>query len=101
MRQRHHILPFVLKQKWFDLIASGVKDEEYRDVTPFYFARLDRYLTQPPKYIRFYLGFARNRPMIQVECIKITITYGKPALGAAPNEPYYVIKFKPYKYGKH
>lgn len=100
MRKNHKILPFVLKQQWFDMIAAGIKFEEYRDVTPFYFSRLNRYLDDPPKYIRFYLGFARNRPMLQVECIKITITYGKPEWGAKKSEPYYVIKFKPFKNGK-
>lgn len=34
------ILHLVLKKKWFDLIASGVKTEEYRDVKPYWEKRL-------------------------------------------------------------
>ena len=33
------ILTLVLKKKWYDLIASGEKKEEYRDVTQIYVAR--------------------------------------------------------------
>lgn len=33
------VLPLVLKGKWYDMIASGVKTEEYRDVTPRYISR--------------------------------------------------------------
>lgn len=33
------VLPLVLKGTWYDMIASGVKTEEYRDVTPRYISR--------------------------------------------------------------
>ena len=32
------VLP--IKRKWFDMIRSGEKKEEYRDETPYYDARL-------------------------------------------------------------
>lgn len=34
------VLRLVLKRKWFDLIASGEKTEEYREITPFWWKRL-------------------------------------------------------------
>lgn len=34
------VLHLTLKKQWYDLIASGVKPEEYRDFTPYYIKRL-------------------------------------------------------------
>lgn len=34
------ILDFVLKGKWFDMIASGEKPEEYREFKPYWIIRL-------------------------------------------------------------
>ena len=33
-------LTLSLKKKWFDMIMSGEKKEEYRDIKPHYIARL-------------------------------------------------------------
>lgn len=33
-------LKLILKKKWFDLISSGIKLEEYREITPYYLNRL-------------------------------------------------------------
>ena len=37
------ILPLVLKGKWYDMIASGEKKEEYRDFKPYWINRLIRF----------------------------------------------------------
>lgn len=34
------ILHLTLKKKWFDMIASGEKKEEYREIKPYWFRRL-------------------------------------------------------------
>lgn len=39
------ILPLVLKGKWYDLIASGKKREEYRDAKPYWHKRIARWLS--------------------------------------------------------
>lgn len=36
------ILP--IKRKWFEMIASGEKKEEYRELKPYYHTRLKKYL---------------------------------------------------------
>ncbi|MEE0937703.1 MAG: hypothetical protein UIG52_06700 [Bacteroidales bacterium] len=36
---REKVLYLSLKKKWFDLIKSGVKKEEYREIKPFYISR--------------------------------------------------------------
>lgn len=34
------VLHLTLKKKWFDMIASGEKTEEYRDISEFWIKRL-------------------------------------------------------------
>lgn len=38
------VLHLVLKRKWYDMIASGEKREEYRDATPYWRTRLSRWI---------------------------------------------------------
>ena len=33
------MLTLSIKKQWFDMIASGVKKEEYRDIKPYYTSR--------------------------------------------------------------
>lgn len=33
-------LDLVLKKKWYDMIDSGIKTEEYREITPYWFTRI-------------------------------------------------------------
>lgn len=42
-RSRCAILPLVLKGKWYDMIASGEKREEYRDDKPFWGKRIAKW----------------------------------------------------------
>ena len=37
------VLPLVLKGKWYDLIASGEKLEEYRELKPFWEKRITKW----------------------------------------------------------
>ncbi len=38
------MLTLPIKQKWFDAIAAGIKTEEYREIKPYYTARLQNIL---------------------------------------------------------
>ena len=64
------ILHLTLKKKWFDMIASGEKKEEYREMKPYWQARLVKdgyWFSQAVKdfdVIRFRLGYAKNAPTI-------------------------------------
>lgn len=105
-------LDLVLKRKWFDMIASGEKTEEYRDIKPYWVKRLIE-----PKDIRdgviefkdfdkvtfhiefkdfekvtFHLGYAKNRPSMTFAIKEIIIDEGKEEWGALPGETYFVIK---------
>ena len=42
------ILQLVLKKKWFDMIADGIKHEEYRDINKYWCRRLYECYTDAP-----------------------------------------------------
>jgi len=86
-------LNLTLKKKWFDMIKSGEKLEEYREVKRFWIVRLLsnlEYLTDlsgvqsiGPSFkqfdqIIFKNGYSANAPTITVECLGISIGTAKP-----------------------
>ena len=99
------MLTLPIKKKWFDMIKSGEKKEEYREIKPYYVSRfysnyiasgggLEWVLNNNPrvyKEIIFRNGYGKDRPTILCEC-EISEGYGKPEWGAEPNKMYYVLK---------
>ena len=96
------ILP--IKKKWFDMIVSGEKKEEYREIKPYYttrfYGRAYEYNVKKGfvkeyerKNITILLrnGYSKSSPTIKANCV-ITKDYGKPEWGAEPNKLYYVLK---------
>jgi hypothetical protein len=91
------ILP--IKKKWFDMILSGEKKEEYREIKPYYRSRLinegflDRYglpnLWQD--WVLFRNGYSKQSPSFKAFCT-IDIRTGIPEWGAEPSKEYYVLK---------
>lgn len=78
------ILHLTLKKKWFDMILSGEKKEEYRDISPHWISRFykpigDRggsnYIIQPDIII-FTNGYGKHRPSFEIECKGITYDGG-------------------------
>lgn len=68
------ILTLPIKKKWFDLIASGEKKEEYREIKPYYTTRFDKPLT----HIRFTNGYGNSVPSVVVELLGISKGIPKP-----------------------
>ena len=56
------VLPLVLKRKWYDMIASGEKREEYRERKPYWEKRILRWLydPRPCHIVAFSCGY--NKP---------------------------------------
>lgn len=84
-------LTLSLKRKWFDMIAAGIKKEEYRERTPYWHKRLNH----PFDIVEFTLGYppkgeTSRRMRFKIE--KITIGAGVPEWGAAQDTTYFVIK---------
>lgn len=95
------VLHLTLKKKWFDMIASGVKKEEYREDKHYWRVRLTNFgagFFNEGFYnfdvVHFYNGGAPSLkyPNLQIECKGIEIKEGNPEWGAEPGKKYFVIK---------
>ena len=92
------VLQLTIKKEWFDMIASGEKKEEYRDIKQYWKNRL--VLRQYPikflniESIKFYNGgyCSDSLPHFTIKCEGIEQRTGKPEWGASPGKSYYVIK---------
>ena len=103
-------LIFPIKKQWFDMIASGEKKEEYREIKPYWTKRLDRVFTRfyntneipdddghIPEYlwsqerqvVKYRNGYSSNAPEIECE-VSLREGYGKEEWGAVPGVKYYV-----------
>jgi len=104
----HHSgdLVMTLKKKWFDMILSGVKTEEYREIKPYwekrfinYFGKHYDFSKETPaliwntklKDIIFKNGYAKDAPQFNAECT-ISEGYGKEEWGAEKGCKYYILK---------
>lgn len=68
------VLPIALKKKWFDMIASGEKREEYREIKPHWTSRFEKPIT----HIKFTNGYGNNVPSLTVELLGICKGIPKP-----------------------
>jgi len=59
------ILHLTLLRKWFDLIASGKKTKEFREIKPYWTKRL---LGKNFDEIYFKNGYSKNALFMRVEC---------------------------------
>ena len=83
------ILDLPLKAKWYDMIESGVKPEEYREIKPYWEKRL---INRGYTHVRFRYGYTKRTMLREIE--GITIGYGKPEWGAPKGKQVFIIKFK-------
>ena len=101
------MLTLPIKKKWFDMIKSGEKKEEYREIKAYYASRfyrnyiasgvgLEEYLLKENanpevhKEIIFRNGYRKDSPSI--ECyVRIKKGYGKEKWGSIPGKRYYVL----------
>lgn len=113
------ILP--IKKKWFDMILSGEKKEEYREIKEYYETRFqnlfgavtiypssifpdkNKYMLLQgeavPEEIRkdsvqeviFRNGYSKNSKAIKARC-RLRIGKGRPEWGASPDKQYYILE---------
>lgn len=88
------ILP--IKKKWFDMILSGEKKEEYREIKPYYDARFRNVWGYPAYWgeihtIRFRNGYSKDSPSFVADA-SLCIDTGKTEWGAEPGTRYYVLR---------
>ena len=105
------ILFLPIKKKWYDMIGSGEKLEEYREIKAYWVQRLcwHEFHWLSPKSIaeldahhnavksNFFdavmlrNGYGKKAPSMLVECKLIRIGYGKTKWGAEPKVKYFII----------
>lgn len=100
------VLP--IKKKWFDMIASGEKKEEYREIKPYWNSRIGKEMFGAPLrniskellkksyntkefWVRFNNGYSQISPTLYAKCT-LSIGQGKLEWGAEPNINYYILK---------
>lgn len=118
MKKDNETLHLVLKRKWWDMISSGEKKEEYREVCHYWSVRLldekwnwyFKHLTFPVdlgsclrwlfmqqyisfknfKRVCFHLGYTNVTMTFKI--LSFSINVGKSKWGAELNKEYFVIK---------
>lgn len=83
-------LHLVLKGKWFDMIASGEKKEEYREIKPYWERRfscsyIEKLISRPCSSIY------KSMNIYNVGCSRDTITFRR---GYFKNAPEMTVEFK-------
>ena len=89
------ILP--IKAKWFNMILSGIKTEEYRELKPYWATRFrnaglldDDGPTGKTVNAYFINGYAARGPIIRAK-VTLYISEGRPEWGAEPGKYYFVL----------
>lgn len=98
-KERCNMLILPIKKKWFDMIASQEKTEEYREIKPYYRKRfetiglLDVYGLPVVNKVWVILrnGYSTKSPQIEAE-VTLDIKEGQPEWGSEPGVEYYVLK---------
>lgn len=83
------ILHLTLKKKWFDMIASGIKREEYRELKPYWHKRLQ---TKTYDVIKFRNGYTEDSPWMLVELKEICSGLGIVEWGAPEGQSVYILR---------
>lgn len=84
------IIHLVLKGKWYDMIQSGEKKEEYREYKPYWIKRFNKPHYQIDHVI-FHRGYTNKRTML-FRVKFIGRGNGRPEWGAEPDKEYLVIR---------
>lgn len=87
------MLTLPIKKKWFNMIKSGEKKEEYRNFNQYYHIRFKNLFgfTNKTAEIAFRNGYRADSPKITCKC-SLRIGTGKPKWGAEPNKEYYILE---------
>lgn len=112
------MLTLPIKKKWFDMILSGEKKEEYREIKPYYESRFmnafgffmvcgqmvcgeaapEEIRKEWPVPIAFRNGYSSDSPEIVANC-NLRFGTGKKEWGAEPGVVYYILEIQSVKGG--
>jgi hypothetical protein len=83
------VLRLTLKKRWFDMIASGEKKEEYREIKDWIISRLHG---KSYDVVEFSNGYGAHVPKITVEYLGWGNGIGRAEWGATPMKPTIIIR---------
>ena len=93
------ILDLPLKKEWYNMIESGEKKEEYREINDYWKSRLMQYslrygvreyVFKPLDEVRFSYGYTKKAMTFKIDTI--TIGRGNPEWGAPTDRDVFIIK---------
>lgn len=87
------ILDLPLKAKWYDMIESGEKLEEYREYKDYWIKRLideETLRLKPYTHVRFRYGYTKRTMLFEIA--GITVGMGLPDWGAPTFSEVFIIK---------
>lgn len=107
------MLTLPIKKKWYDMILSGEKKEEYREVKEYYDSRFmntfgaiwvgnellqgenvpEELRKEPIQQIAFRNGYGNDKPTITCLC-SLSVGTGRKEWGAEPGEVYYILEIQ-------
>lgn len=89
------MLTLPIKRKWFDMIVSGEKTEEYREITPYYTSRLHMGHFHEENINSCILrnGYSKNSPSIGID-FWIRVGSGREEWGAEKGKFYYILEIR-------
>lgn len=86
-------LVLTIKKKWFDMIASGEKKEDYRELKPYWFKRLKLQVGYRDfESVLFRNGYRKDSPKIRVEFLGTHQGRAKAEWSGGATGCFYVIK---------
>lgn len=85
------MLTLPIEAKWFNMIRSLEKWEEYRADTPYYSARFKRYEGQAIR-VRLRNGYRAESPTLEAVVVPRHRAGAKPEWGGDPDKVYWVLE---------
>ena len=91
------MLTLPINKKWYDMILSGEKKEEYRSISPYYKSRFEHLWRgsliggKAKRKIRFRNGYSKRSPSF-VATVTIQEGTGKPEWGAEAGKAYFILE---------
>ena len=83
------VLHLTLKKKWFDMIASGEKRDEYREIKPHWDKRLNG---REYDVVKFRNGYRTDSKAMTVELLNIVTGIGSAQWGAPERQEVYILR---------
>lgn len=90
---KHHT-SLTIRQPWLDLIISGDKKEEYREIKPFYDSRFKKYIdTKEVIVVTLINGYKKDSKRFDIKCT-VTVGRGNPNWGAPTDRDVYILEIQ-------